>query len=390
MCIIKNKFSGHLAVFYTNGGGLETWNKIGSLNRELAIYQGLAENNWQISFYTYDRSSLLPDIGFAAKVYSQSPYILPKKLGFMYQALLPILRYKAGKKASIIITNQAHGGWPAILAKWLWGAKAIARCGMVYGERTETLGKNGSHAKKKIRMEKWTFKHADHCIVPTKELAMWIVENYGIAIDKISVIPNYVDTKRFVPEANPQKNFDIICVGRLTFHKQHQLLLKSLAASSLNIHFIGNGKLEANLTDLAKKFLLKLTITNRVEHHELVSHFNHSKIYINLAQWEGHPKALIEAMACGCACIVAKSPGLQNLIINNKTGIIVELAPEQIRAAVNKLLENKDLRDDLGRNARDYVVKHFSLETTLEKYKKLFTKFTYRVKTNALPVKATS
>ncbi|GAG94319.1 unnamed protein product, partial [marine sediment metagenome] len=261
---------------------------------------------------------------------------------------------------------------PAIIAGRLWGAKVVARCGMVYGEGAETLRKTGGRARKRTRVEKWTLKHADKCLIPTEELADWVVQNYGIERNKIVVIPNFVDTKLFKPDIEAKKDTDVICIGRLVPKKRHHLLLEALLGTKLKIHIIGDGKLKERLTDFAKNNNLNLTMTPRVENSLLPPCLNRSKIYLNVAQWEGHPKALIEAMACGCACIGAKSPGIQNLIIDGKTGILVEPDPQQIHNVVKMLLDNKELRKHLGKNARDYAVKHLSLDKVFEQYKKVF------------------
>ena len=362
----------HLAVFASNNNGLGTWKRIGSLHREIAIFKRFAQDGWNISLYTYDRSRKLPDIGFAAKVHSQWPFLVPKKLGFLYRHLLPFLFFRQGRKADIIITNQAHSSGTAILAGSLWAAKVIARCGYVYGESAQTLGKSGRRVRKRILQEKTTFEKAYRCIVPTKKLCQWVCENYGLPKEKIVVIPNYVDTEQFKPDTNAKKDFDILCIARLVAKKRHRLLFDALSGTQLKIHLIGNGRLKDKLKSLAKEKSLQVNITERVENSLLPQHINNSKIYVNLAQWEGHPKTLIEAMACGCACIGAKSPGIENLILDGKTGVLVEPEPQQIRNAIELLLKNKRLRLQLGENARSYAVEQFSLDKTFEQYKKVF------------------
>lgn len=362
----------HLAVFASNNNGLGTWKRIGSLCREVAIYKEFAQDGWDVSFYTYDHSQKLPDIGFTANVYPQWPYLLPKKLGFLYRYMLPLRFLTRGKKVNIIITNQAHSASPAIQAGRLWRAKVIARCGYVYGESAETLRKSGRRVRKRFLEEKFTFERADKCIVPTEELKDWVSRNYNIRREKIVVIPNYVDIEQFRPDDKARKNFDIICIGRLVDKKRHQLLLNALSGTKLKIHLIGNGRLKEKLQSLAEENLLQVEITERVEHSLLPQHINSSKIYVNLAKWEGHPKALIEAMACGCACIGAKSPGIENLIIDRETGILVDPEPQQICSAIKMLLKNKELRERLGKNARDYAVEHFSLDKVFAQYKKVF------------------
>lgn len=363
----------HLAVLSSNNSGLNTWDRIGSLYREVAIYKKFTEHEWDMSFYTYDRSRKLPDIGLAAKIHSQWPFLLPKKLGFLYRCSLPILFLRKGKKVDIIITNQAHSSGPAILAGRLWGARVIARCGYVYGESAEKLKKSGKRVKKRISEERLTFQKSCRCIVPTKELADWISKNYGIEREKIAIIPNYVDTEQFKPDINNvKKKFDIVCIGRLVAKKKNQLLLEALAGTQLKIHFIGDGRLKDKLRSLALEKRLAVEITPRVEHSLLPLNLKRSKIYVNLASWEGHPKSLIEAMACGCACIGAKSPGIENLILDGKTGLLVDPQPELIRSAIERLLHDTELAERLGKNARDYAVEHFSLDKVFYQYKTLF------------------
>jgi glycosyltransferase involved in cell wall biosynthesis len=361
-----------ISVFSTNGTGIKTWEQVGSLKREVAIYKKFAEHGWNVVFYTYDRTSAIPDVGFSAKIQVQWPFLLPERLNWAYQLFLPVLRFVSGRKSSLIITNQAHGGWPAVIAGRLWNAKVIARCGMVHGECSEILGKTGSRAQKKAKVEKWTFKHADKCVVPTKELAEWVTDNYKIDPSKINVIPNYVDTELFKPSGKAEKDFDILCVGRLVPKKRHRLLLESLRGSNLKIHFVGGGKLADEFNNIAAKSSIELKITQRVEHNQLPAFFNNAKMYVNLAKWEGHPKAMIEAMACGCTCIGARSPGIENLIIDGKTGILIEPEPEKVCETINKLLADSKLRAKLGNNARDFANEYFSLDKIFRQYMKVF------------------
>ncbi len=216
------------------------------------------------------------------------------------------------------------------------------------------------------------FEKAERCIVPTKELADWICKNYDIASAKIAVIPNYVDTEQFKPDTNVKKDFDIICIGRLEAKKRHKLLLEALQDMEIKIHIIGDGLLKDQISRLAKNKAPDIKMTQRVEHKELPRIMNGSKIYVNLSEWEGHPKALIEAMSCGCACVGAKSPGIENLIINGQTGIIVEAEPLQVRNAIKNLLTDSRLREQLGEKAREYAKEQFSLERVFEKYLNLF------------------
>jgi len=377
---VQYKSMQHLAIFSSENSGLNTWNRIGSLHRELAIYKKLTENAWKVSFFTYDKSPKPPNIGFNASIHPQWPFWMPKKLNPVYCKFLPLRFLKMGTTIDVIITNQAHSPGPAVQAAKLWNAKLIARCGYVYGESATVLGKSGKRVQKRIAVERHTFENADMCVVPTDKLKDWIAENYSIDAGKVAVIPNYVDTNIFRPVKKTEMPCDIICIGRLVGKKRHELLIMALEGTALRLLIIGNGKLKGRLQQLAAQLNVNLKILPRVEHRQLPEYLNNATIYANLSRWEGHPKGLIEAMACGCACIGAKSPGIENLITDGETGKLV--APElgQIRNTVETLLKDKKTAQQLGKAARSCAVAEFSLGKVAEQYEKVFKEALHKYK----------
>jgi glycosyltransferase involved in cell wall biosynthesis len=71
-------------------------------------------------------------------------------------------------------------------------------------------------------------------------------------------------------------------------------------------------------------------------------------------------------MACGLPVIGADSPGIRELIVHGETGWLCGLDAKSIREAILYLLARPDLRAELGRNARRYVVENLSLERIVE------------------------
>jgi glycosyltransferase involved in cell wall biosynthesis len=345
--------------------------EVGSLSRVLNAYRKFASDGWNVTFFTSERTNKDVNLDFDARIVPQLPYNLPKRFNAGYQTIMPILHLGMGKKIDLIITDQAYAGFPAPLAGKLWGAKVIARCGMVYGEAVETLKKGGKSTRKKIRTEKYVFNNADICMLPTRELADWVHTNYNIPQARLAVVPNYVDIDLFKPDCNSEQDIDIICIGRLVEKKRHDLLIESLAGTGYNVTIIGHGKLQGRLRDIAKEKGVNLTLTTRIENNQMPSYLNRSKIYINVASWEGHPKALIEAMSCGCACIAADSPGLKNQMSDGHNGLLVNPDPVEITVAIDRLVNNADLRKQLGENARTHAVQNFSLNAAFEQYKEI-------------------
>jgi len=93
---------------------------------------------------------------------------------------------------------------------------------------------------------------------------------------------------------------------------------------------------------------------------------------------EGLPKAILEAMACGCATIATDWPGCNEIIDDGHNGLLV--APKDTDAlvtALNRLIDDAALRHQLGQAGRKTVETGYSVETVVEQtlmvYEKLIT-----------------
>ena len=78
---------------------------------------------------------------------------------------------------------------------------------------------------------------------------------------------------------------------------------------------------------------------------------------------------LCEAMASGCACIASDVAGAKAQIEDGVTGLIVpKRDPDALRAALLRLLDDADLRERLGHNAREHVAAEHSLEAMARRW----------------------
>ena len=88
---------------------------------------------------------------------------------------------------------------------------------------------------------------------------------------------------------------------------------------------------------------------------------------------EGCPVALLEAMACGKACVATNVPGSRDIIEDGISGLLVE--PENAGAlaeAINRLIEDSDLRERMGKAARKRVETSFSIEREVTAHEQLY------------------
>jgi len=354
----------------TLGIGLGTWNKNGSLNRELAIYEYFISKGWDVTIFTYDKAANIPPLN-SRKIDTKTkiPPFLPARLYWLYALLMPFLFYKEGKKLDIIKTNQAHSGWPAVLCGKVWRKKVIARCGYVFGEQAENQRLKGFYTYRKRFLEKLTFIYADICFIPTPHLRKWVLENYNVDPLKIKVMPNTVDVDLFKPSIK-QKSEDIlniIAVGRLTQVKRIDLLIDSIENKNWKLTLIGEGHLKDFLEKKAREKGISVEFIGNCANHEIPIFLNKASVFVICSFMEGNPKALIEAMACGCACIGTNSPGIREIITHNENGILCLGNALSIKNAINTILSDKRLKLKIQNNARKTAVENYSFNKILDK-----------------------
>lgn len=83
---------------------------------------------------------------------------------------------------------------------------------------------------------------------------------------------------------------------------------------------------------------------------------------------EGTSLSLLEAMSAGCAVVATDVGGMSNIVLDGYNGMIVE--PEQIKlyVAINRLIENQELRERISFEARRTVRAAFSREVWANKW----------------------
>lgn len=84
---------------------------------------------------------------------------------------------------------------------------------------------------------------------------------------------------------------------------------------------------------------------------------------------EGLPKSLIEANAIGRPIITSNSVGCKETVIDGYNGFLIQ--PKDVDALTEKLdilISDKELRVQMGKNARKYAEEHFSIEVVKERH----------------------
>jgi glycosyltransferase involved in cell wall biosynthesis len=356
----------HLTLFFTGGLSLKSWAENGILDREIALYRRLQDRGVIVTFVTYGDAS---DLAYADRI--PGIRVLCNRWGMpseSYRRWLPFLHSPYLMNESVLKTNQTPGADRALLASKYLHKKLIVRCGYLPSENMlRFYGSTSPQAQQAIRLELKVFTDASQVVVTTLLLKQIIVERYKIVPEKITVIPNYVDVDVFRPEPDCQRIPNRICfIGRLDEGKNLSALIKALSGQDLELLVIGDGKLRDELIDKAIDEQVPATFLGNLPNKLLPGYINSSALFILPSLIEGHPKVLIEAMACGVPVIGSNVQGIREIINHRETGLLCGTSPAEIQAAIRAVMVDPQLRERMGRQARQYVLDHFSLERVLE------------------------
>jgi len=104
---------------------------------------------------------------------------------------------------------------------------------------------------------------------------------------------------------------------------------------------------------------------------ELVDEYNQCVVYFNSSTLSPIPTSLLEAMSCGCAVISTATCMIPDIIVNGENGYISN-DEEELKSYLKLVIENTELRNKLGTNARKTILDKFSESSFVEKWNKLF------------------
>jgi len=357
--------STRLALFFTRGISLKIWDRVGLLEREVALYKKLLPHLQSIAFVTYggadDRAyaHLLAGIHVVCNRWRLS--------GRWYERLVTWVYPVLWRGRSVVRSNQVMGADVALRAARRSGSPFVARCGYLHSEFVERRhGADSSEALRARALEHKVFSAADRVVVTTPRMRLSVMHRYRIPEQRVVVIPNYVQTDVFRPAIEQRVSRRICFVGRLDVQKNLSALLDAIEGLDVELWIVGSGALDAQLREQAQKLDLSVNFLGNVPHRQLPDILNSAALFVLPSHYEGHPKVLIEAMACGLPVIGTDVPGIRDLVRHGETGYLCGTSSQEIRAAIRDLLGKPDLQRRLGRNAREYAVAHFALDQIAE------------------------
>ena len=144
------------------------------------------------------------------------------------------------------------------------------------------------------------------------------------------------------------------------------------------LKIVGDGSQYASLKALAERLKIddKVIFVGRVPQSDLPNYYNSFDVAAFLSNKESFGVVAVEAMACECPVVVSDADGFTEVVEDNVTGFIVPKRDVEATAtAIQKFIDNPDLRKTMGTAGRERVQRMFewneNVKTMLEHYKRL-------------------
>jgi len=235
--------------------------------------------------------------------------------------------------------------------------------------------------------ERMTSFMVDRYIAVSESVERYIIQKSKIPERKISVIYNGVEVKNHtnlkVQNAKLLFNIEakdniVVTVGRLHRQKGYSYLLHAISKVKekfprIKLMFIGKGGEKNSLKNLAESLDLTDQVVFAGLRSDVENVLSTAELFVLPSLWEGMPNALLEAMAAGKAVVATRVGGIPELVIHEKTGILVP--PEDFDAladAIIDLLQDKVRAKKMGEAGRVRVEEHFNISETLKKTENLY------------------
>jgi glycosyltransferase involved in cell wall biosynthesis len=253
---------------------------------------------------------------------------------------------------------QITGVIPALVARARFGIPYVTTYGFWYG----ALSEPGPKRVLKGLVERLGLRHAAAVIATTPDLAARAAR----LARRVELIPNGVDTERFRPTAVPKRDgrLRVLYVGRLSPEKNVAALIAAARRleCKASVVLVGAGPLRGALEAQAAAAGVPVEFAGVVDQARLPAVYAAADAFVLASFTEGHPKVLLEAMACGVPCVASDCAGNRSLVTEGETGLLFDpRRPGELAGCLDRVLADRELAAGLARRGRALVERDYDL-----------------------------
>ena len=229
-------------------------------------------------------------------------------------------------------------------------------------------------------MQQYVANKMDMIITVSHDSAKEIYNAFGVPLEKQRVVYNGMDSSIFYPIKTQKRPNSLIFVGNVEDRKKGVIyMLKALTLTKHKVHLtiVDGGAPNRNyVPKWIDKFNLndRITFTGKIPLDKLVQLYAQTQIALCPSLYEGFGFPAAEAMACELPVIAATGGALPEVVGQHmKTGILVPPRdPYALAEAIDYLIEHPQVRERIGKAARERVLKTFTWENAAKQMVKVY------------------
>lgn len=232
---------------------------------------------------------------------------------------------------------------------------------------------------------KFNLKRADYILSTSYVMAK---ETKKYTNKSISITPFGVETDRFKVIGNPSSDEFVIGTvktlrpkyGIDILIKAANIVIRNNPSKKIRLEIYGDGSQKDELINLTKSLGIedKVLFKGFIQNDKLPAIYNSLSVAVSLSvlNSESFGVVAVEAMACGCPVVTSDADGFTEVVKNEETGFIVpKRNPEATANAIQRFLDNPDLRSKMGAAGRERVKKMYdwndNVNTMINIYRKV-------------------
>ncbi|MEM1582890.1 MAG: glycosyltransferase family 4 protein [Candidatus Bathyarchaeia archaeon] len=242
-----------------------------------------------------------------------------------------------------------------------------------------------------LSVAKIVMRKAEAVIAVSNTLKKWILENVRMPHNKIYVVYNGADTRRFSPSLRLKGMRDrrekiVLHIGtdHVVVRKGLHYCIKAMKylPESVKLLIVGyryTPPENRKYMEWIKRMISNYGLTNRViftgwiPEAELPVYFAESDVYLFPSLLEGFGLSVAEALASGKPVVGFDIPPINELVENQKEGILVPTGDVKALAeAVESLLFNESLLAEMSYNARKKALEKFSWDRIVAEHLRIY------------------
>lgn len=225
---------------------------------------------------------------------------------------------------------------------------------------------------------RWLIRQMDAIIATSAKSANYLerpatVIHHGVNCDDFQPVADRAALRRSLDL--PDDGLLVGCFGRIRHQKGNDLFIKVMIrvcqtvpnaqalmmgrATDDHQSFLDDLKKEVDAAGLSERILFR----DEVPIAQLAAHFQALDLYVAPQRWEGFGLTPLEAIACGVPAVATKVGAFEELIVEGRTGHLVEIEDvDAMTAHVTQLMTDDAARHRFSEAARAHVLEKFSIE----------------------------